>query len=231
MKRTRSFRNGKARPVSTAVLRYVRGYSDHWAPWQAGKYEKGVRYHFRLAFKKPVHIGSVLGGLGRFSYLKPDAPYPGDPANPKHWVVVKGSGFTTLPPKVKTRAVLAAGESYWDQTLRCWWFYRDRLYSVSPEANAHAQKEFYRPHSAINPVDNRARNVIHGGEWRSGGKTQEGNLAEPPVSDINSIWFALTWQKKQPVRCLLLNTNQTEARVYTYNGPAKINPITGASKP
>ena len=120
LKYTCSFRNGKARPVSTAVLRYVLGYSDHWAPWQAGKYEKGVRYHFRLAFKKPVYIGSVLGGLGRLSYLKPGAPYPGDPANPKHWIAVQGSGFTTLPPKVKTRAVLAAGKSYWDQTLRCW---------------------------------------------------------------------------------------------------------------
>ena len=48
--------------------------------WRTGATEAKNR-HLRVAFKEPLPVGTILGAGGAVSYLKPDAPFPGDVAD------------------------------------------------------------------------------------------------------------------------------------------------------
>ena len=91
-----------------------------WVRWSAGKVAgkddsgesvDGERFDYIVAFKKPVAIGSVITTLGTVKVLKPDAPYPPDPADDAQWIDVpvpatSGPRLATLDAAVATRAVL-----------------------------------------------------------------------------------------------------------------------------
>ena len=74
--------------------------------------------HFRIAFKRPVALGTIISNndgprmqpfqppLGRYiSILKPDAPYPGDVNKDEQWIILPAGKVKTLPPGASTRAL------------------------------------------------------------------------------------------------------------------------------
>ena len=79
--------------------------------------EPAPRQHVVLAFNRPVPLGSLAfpmpddpGLHVRLSVLKPDAPYPPQPANEKHWCVFgkdagKGWAVAAAPENTVTRAL------------------------------------------------------------------------------------------------------------------------------
>jgi|LakMenE18May11ns_1017448.scaffolds.fasta_scaffold9882697_2 hypothetical protein len=80
--------------LSLLGIRGDRGVSR--GGWQTGSTAEKNR-HLRLAFKEALPIGTILGGDGALSYLKPEAPFPGDVTVDAQWVSVPlgdGSGRT-----------------------------------------------------------------------------------------------------------------------------------------
>jgi hypothetical protein len=63
--------------------------------------------HLRLAFVKPLEVGTILGGGGRIGILKPEAPLPGEVESEDLWQDIgEGGGVAlTLPPGTLVRAV------------------------------------------------------------------------------------------------------------------------------
>jgi len=228
-------RDGKPQPVGTETLQCILGYSPNWNPWSGGQVKRGeVTFHYRIAFKEPVRIGSVFGGVGQFRYLKPDAPYPGDPDKPEHWLedaVPSGRGtprLFVLPPRTETRAVLCTEKrTQRGSRIAAWRFHKERFHSVTPLAHANAQMEYTVWPAAAPPHTYAARDVLRGGEWRSSGKNKEGNNVTPPITDMHPMWFVLSWKEPQTIQALALRTNVIDARVYSFIGPPEINPAVG----
>jgi len=75
--------------------------------------------HFRIAFTQPIALGTIITTFtdgktpgfpvtrpgGYVSYLKPEAAYPGDPAQEEQWVMLPPGAIKILPPGVKIRAL------------------------------------------------------------------------------------------------------------------------------
>lgn len=78
------------------------------AVWSTGP-RAGERRHFRVAFTRPVALGTVCtdyrGGGTRVSMLKPDAAYPGDLADEGAWTPLEDWSAKTLVPGTLTRAL------------------------------------------------------------------------------------------------------------------------------
>ena len=78
--------------------------------WQTGATDKPGRY-LRVAFKEKLPVGTVIGGGGTLSFLKADAPSPGDVTDNSQWETVPlpkgqaGMRVYTFPPGVVTRAL------------------------------------------------------------------------------------------------------------------------------
>ena len=89
--------------------------AESFPAWSTGPVTGSLR-HFRLAFGKPVALGTICteyaggGSLALFqtqvgtsvSYLKADAPYPGDVANDTQWVRLPAGEVKTLPTGTTT---------------------------------------------------------------------------------------------------------------------------------
>jgi hypothetical protein len=175
------------------ALHIVPGMAPH-ASWQTDETDASVRY-LRLAFTAPLAVGTLVGGGGEVSYLKPGAAYPGDVADNTQWVPVPvpagQAGLRVLPfpagvttrairftfheppaPGTKTRSgfggllVLAA-----------------RLHNLTPEAEAYASSA---PTGAANLVEStRVQNLITGGTWSAAPKED--------ISPAHPEWVILTW--------------------------------------
>jgi hypothetical protein len=88
------------------------------AAWSTGK-AKELRRHFRIAFTRPVALGTLCtgyDGAGKVfwfganldrtvSVLKPDAPYPGDVTKDEQWLTLSAGSVKTLPAGIVTRAL------------------------------------------------------------------------------------------------------------------------------
>ncbi|MCX7597960.1 MAG: hypothetical protein N2512_03700, partial [Armatimonadetes bacterium] len=69
--------------------------------------------HFRIVFRRPVHIGTIIGDLDGcvVSYLRPDAPAPGNVDDERQWITVDEPAArgtfraVVFPPRVETRAI------------------------------------------------------------------------------------------------------------------------------
>ncbi len=111
------------------LLDLARQLATPAAQWTTGSLPDRWR-HFRLAFKEPVEIGTIIttytSGLSpdlpaqvlpgaRVSYLKADAPYPGDVAKDEQWAFLPAGHVKVLPPGAKTRAVRFTDDRAWDQ--------------------------------------------------------------------------------------------------------------------
>lgn len=91
---------------------HLRGPIPPHSSWRTDATTETVR-HFRIAFTRPIRIGTIIGDLGgcTVSYLKPGAKPPGDVADESQWMPVdefaaRGSfRAVVFPPGVETMAV------------------------------------------------------------------------------------------------------------------------------
>jgi hypothetical protein len=194
---------------------------------------------YRIAFKSPVTVGSLLvyGGPREAALLKADAPYPGDPANPEHWITLniprrQATGRTaTFEQPVATRAVLltdrtSRGRSYLEG-LRIW---SERLHNVTPLSTAYADREYDKPSGNFSsPFLYRAMLVSLGAgqPWISAGPNRDNIVPVPPISDVAPSWFMLTWNEAQSIRGLWIDGNLKNFELDYFVGPDAVNPRAG----
>ncbi len=77
------------------------------AAWSTGPQAAEWR-HFRLAFREPPAVGTLVLGLGatQVAELKPEAPYPGDPEDDTQWTpLAAGAVVVVWPPGHRLRAL------------------------------------------------------------------------------------------------------------------------------
>ena len=213
----------------------------HYHTWQAGAIDyhdlKGHRYFYRVAFRRPVAIGSIVFTTQAISFLKPGAPYPGDPENPDNWTPIEPpphqhqTRIVTLPPGFTTRALLLtdslkSGRSY----LSPFRLFSRRLHNIAPMASARASMEYNAPQNFGGKLFAAADLVKGRGPWVSAGKNEEGNFTVPPVSDVAPAWLALSWEKPVEIAGVYLQDNFTAIRLDSYNGPPGLDPILGMDR-
>lgn len=236
--------SGAAASVDLPKLIAVLGLSekatnDRWEGGNMPPVKDAKEVQYRIAFKSPVTIGSLLvfGGPREAALLKADAPYPGDPANPDHWTPVafpgrQSTGRTaTLEQPVATRAVLltdrkSRGRSYLEG-LRLW---SERRQNVTPLSTAYADREYDKPSGNFSsPFLYRAMLVSRGSSqpWLSAGKNRDGLITLPPISDVAPSWFMLTWNDPHTVHGLWIDGNLKDFELDAFVGPDSVNPRAG----
>ena len=162
---------GQETPVPespTSVVWTEQGKPD----WRGAKFgagrESGFR-HLRIAFTKPVTVGSVLvSGGGALSVLKEDVNYPGNLADDSQWLPAERlvNGATTqaevlegqyalwvLPSGTQTRALRfshqpAPGDREMTGVLGGVWLTEERLGNVAPQALVQSRARDENPHLA-----------------------------------------------------------------------------------
>ena len=235
---TQSFMNGQAKAADRKSVRRVLGMGGEADPWRAGRTDRGVKaqYAYRIAFTKPIALGTAMIQGAALSYLKPDAPYPGEPDNPAHWETPTPRSrqanpiVYTLPTGVKTRAVLCrqsrpgGGRS---ELQQCW-LLAPRLHNITPDALANAQSEYTHYPAMAPPRTYAAKRIVSGkGGWINTGANKNGFVTRPPITDLNPTWFALSWREPQSIRAVAIRGSVADIRLYSFVGPAGINPAVG----
>ena len=225
---TQAFIGKDSKPVTTEQLRWVLGLGGERRPWSVGpaKAEDKSAIHFRFAFNKAVKLGAILGGVGELRRLKADAPFPGDPENDAHWTRLatppeqNSPLVTSLPPGSSTRAILCTVREprgrvdlYLLRPLAA------RLHNVTPGAVANADGEFAPASLVTRPNGGRG--------WESSGKDQKGVNSRPPISELQPSWFVLSWDAPRTLAGLVLADNFEKFALYSFVGPAGVNPAVG----
>lgn len=240
-----AFREDKPAAVDpNCDIRVIFGLADvtrYVHPWSAGRIDletkQGETFSYRLAFKAPVKVGSLLFTTQRAAILKPDAPYPGDPRNPAHWLTVAvpaaqcETRLAALPQVTSTRAVLFSDHLKSGQS-RLWLarVFAARLHNVAPMASARARTEYVEREGGGNTIVriHRAADVVRGrGGWASNGKNAEGNMTGPFVDDVHPQWFVLGWETTLPLAGIFMIDNFAEYRLATFAGAAATDPQLG----
>jgi hypothetical protein len=205
-----------------------------WVRWSAGKVVgkddsgesvDGERFEYLIAFKKPVEIGSVITTLGTLKLLKPDAPYPPDPAVAAQWIDVpvpsaSGPRLATLDAAVTTRAVLfsetrRSGVS----TLELVRLFAKRYGNVAPLAGARARTEYAAPENLGGSVFPAIAPLVGDGSWQSAGKNATGTINAAPISDVQPQWYAIGWSEPRLLTGLFLEDTIGELKIDTFTGP------------
>jgi hypothetical protein len=184
-----------------------------------------VRY--LVAFKQPVAIGTVIGGLTELSILKTDAPFPGDPANAAQWTPLEIApeqnqpSVVPLPPKSTTRALLCMvqGARVWGGQ-HCVRLLAARLHNITPGGTANAEAEF-APASLVTHRND-------GKGWESSGKDDKGFNPRPPPTDLQPSWFILSWDAPRQLAGLVMDDNFEKFTLHAWVGPAGLNPAVGS---
>ncbi len=236
--------DGKAVKLDDEMMFNALGLRDtraHYHNWCAGSIDyhdlQGHKYHYRIAFKKPVAVGSLLYTTQTAAVLRDDAQYPGDPEKPEQWIVLKAPPYQTrtklitFDPGFKARAFLfsdslKSGRSFLSPVR----LFARRLRNITPLASAAASREYNAPESFGGKLFAAADVVKARGPWISGGKNAEGNVTTPPISDIDPAWLALSWPEQIGVAGIWMEDNFTKIRLDTYRGPDNISPLLATEK-
>ncbi len=249
----KTWHDGKSKAADKGYLLRALGVvrvtskTDNWhRRWSAGRAgigpsrngrhsTKPETFHYQIAFVRPVAVGSVLCTNRELRVLKPDAPYPGDPAKPEHWQRVKipplqqRIRLAALPVGVKTRAILLtdlrrSGHSY-AAPVRV---YKRRLHNIATVAGVAAKSQYIAPR-AFGYRSYAAANVVRGrGSWHSNGKSDTGRIYGPVISDIAPSWYALAWDTPQELVGVFSMDNFRTIKTYRFAGASTANPLVGA---
>ena len=211
--------------------------SRGWTAGEAASDDQPSTFQYRVAFHRPIPIGSVWLELGEFCYLKEGAPYPGDPANGGQWVHVAAypnqsrPHLVTLPAGVRTRAVVCTVRGQRRAAMRSWRFSARRLHNAVPDATAQAESEFTQYSQGGPPHTHRASNIPSGsGAWQNAGKDQKERIPRPPVSDVDPSWFVLSWEEPVKLVGLYLRDNIEAMRLEAFRGPPGISPVAAVER-
>jgi hypothetical protein len=222
--------NGAAQPLkyfwSPEVILDYRSllYGDSKTP--------GLR-RLRIAFEKPVTVGSVLvRGVGQVSVLKPDATLPGDLTDDSQWIPaqrlengkvsdsepnINDAVIWTLPKATTTQAIRITHtaqptDKIYAGTLAGFAVLTDRWANISPQglafASAADQHAFRLNDESVQDGNGVWENISP----RDGDRPK--TIAQDPE------WVMLVWPKTVTLGGLALLTNYYgEAQVQSYNGP------------
>ncbi|MCX7048895.1 MAG: hypothetical protein NTX50_25840, partial [Candidatus Sumerlaeota bacterium] len=197
--------------------------------------------HLRIAWKKPLLVGTVLARSGgQVSALKPQAAYPGDLSKDSDWIPaqrIKGGQITrdetgredyalwVLPPNTQTRALRfthtpAATDSKYAGWIGGAFILSQRLTNVADRAAATA--------SARDEDGARINDGTNNGTWKMWDNGKDGG--EALISPEHPEWVMLTW----PVPVSLIGLNALWAGfsagdVQIYSGPADRHPREAAA--
>jgi hypothetical protein len=193
-----SFPHTPSRREGLLGMLHIQGAMSPHASWTTGETAEHQRY-LRLAFTKALPIGTLLGGGGTVSYLKADAPFPGDVTNEAHWTAVPlsagqaGLRVHPFPPGVQTRALRfsftdplpngGASRSGFGGLL----VLSARLHNLTPEAVPFASSQVTGAPNVVEAT--RVHNLITGGSW-TGAQSQDLSPAHP-------AWVILAWPTAQ----------------------------------
>ncbi len=204
-------------------------------PWSAIHYSKQNEtklIQYLVVLKRPVKFQSVLFQRnGNLKYLKPDAKVPADLSNATGWIDVDfppgQSGWRLATVGAESRAFLCSVE----KTGQEWYRFSSlrllgaRLHNIVPEGIANGDAEYTRRSMFSPPETFKASRITTGaGRWQSHGLDQDGHVPRAPVSDVAPSWFVVSWDEPREVTGLLLGSNFKKFQLYTYQGPAGINP-------
>jgi len=250
-----TWHDGKRQPVKSEKLKQALGLvemtsrTEGWnRAWSAGRAGMGAdryrgdtpkaeTFHYRIAFRRPVAIGSVLCSNQSLHILKDGAPFPGDPAVPEHWRSIsipplqRGISVTPFPKGVKTRAVLLS-DHLKRGTSQAWpvRIYRHRLFNIAHAASVAAKSEYLAPTNRGGRL-HRAAHVVRGkGPWFSTGVDDRGNVRGAFISDVEPSWFAMAWERPRPVVGVFSRDNFVTLQFEKYRGPEKGNPLVAREK-
>lgn len=228
-------RGGKGEPLEAALAREILGLGKESDGTIRGPKRVVARggedVQYLLVFKRPMDLGTVVGGVGELSVLKEKAPLPANLANPSDWLKVEvrekqsAPRFAPLPPGTRTRAALVSDvlRPNVEPFVR---LIRERLVNHTPEALANAESEFTTEPTLSAPYTYDAGHVTRGrGEWMNSGKNGKGINARPPITDVNPSWFVLSWKERRSVEGVLLQDNFEAVELQAFNGPDGINPV------
>jgi hypothetical protein len=199
--------------------------------WRTGATEERQR-HLRVAFKEPLPVGTILGAGGAVSYLKPDAPFPGDVADESQWVNVPlpagqaGQRVWTFPPNIVTRALRF---SFTDSPapgtpsrsgLGGALILAERLHNLTPEADAYASSQRSGENSRT-PTASRVENLVnelHEGKLDPIGYSyMAGEWTAAPAHDVSREhpqWVVLAWPEARTLSGMgLLNAFAKEIEI------------------
>lgn len=182
--------------------------------WRGAKFgsgrEGGVR-HLRIAFSKPIVVGSVLvSGGGSLSVLKAAASYPGDLADDSQWLpaerlvdgaitqgeVLEGNyGLWVLPPGTTTRALRfshlpAPGDREMTGLLGGVWLMHERMGNIAPQALVQSRARDDVSAKLVDESNNRT--------WQTWDNGEDG--AAMPMSAARPEIVTLTWPKAVTLR-------------------------------
>ncbi|MFP4058213.1 MAG: hypothetical protein ACLF0G_15205 [Candidatus Brocadiia bacterium] len=194
---------------------------------QFGASERPGRRHFRLGFARPVPAGTVFArGGGALAVLRPDAPYPGDPANETHWQPAERLhegeySLWVLPPETTVRALRFTVDSRDEMAAHheghLWGIYilERRLIDLAPEATIVASSGQDR---APFLADHRR------GGWRQVWDN-DWEARAAPVNPERPETILYLWPEAVPLRGLCaLWAGLARARVEAYRGPPSLHP-------
>jgi len=229
---TASFSGGSTKAVKPEVMEALLNPLGVGTRWSAGEAEGGSdkagAIHFRLAFKQPVGLGTLIAELHQqgdseitFGRLKAGAEYPGDPSRASDWVAIParnnhGAFERTFPSGFKTRAILlTVKRPRRGLALARWTLLKARLHDLTPYAIAQGE---LLPHGSA------ADNVTRGGSWRNVGPNQDQQVLRSAVTSVEPSWFILAWETKQRPSVLRLRSNIDLFKLYAYVGDERLNP-------
>jgi hypothetical protein len=176
-------------------------------------------FHFRLAFQKPVAIGTMLATVNRqyhkepkFRFLKPGTAYPGDPSKDSDWETIPAKLWTgyytyTFPAGFKTRAMLYSEKRYLGPSnVNQWHLFKRRLFNMTPFCMGQGQQSS----GAWWPMD-----VPQGRSWHGAGTIgEEQSIRRSPVTKLDPSWFILSREEGLRPVAMRFRANITDYRLY-----------------
>jgi len=215
--------------------------------WSTDETDQTIRY-LRVAFKKPLSIGTIIGGAGEISYLKPRVPFPGSFTDDSQWVVVPvpkgqaGLRVVPFPPHVITRAIRLKFSDNFQNGIKSrsniggMLILKDRLHNLIPEALVFASSQ--RTGTPAVTEENKVQDLVSWSDnsaqddsksYSSGGRKYS-SWSVAPVQDISREhpeWVIFVWpQEKTFCGIGFLNAFARHMIIDTLSREEKGNPVT-----
>lgn len=210
---------------------------SHRRDWSAGQVigesTEAETFRYRIAFTRPVTVGSVLASSDEVARLKPDAPYLGDPANPDHWESIQvGKGtrprLATYDTAIATHALLLTERRRRGRSsLGPVRVFGERYFNPAPLAGSRARSIYDAP-DTFGGQSYPAIGVARGqGSWISAGRNRDGLILAPPISDVHPQWIVFAWDETRQLDGLYLRDNFVDFVFERYVGPNDVTPLAG----